>query len=168
MRSRERWPRERLDAYQREQLDNIVRYALSNSPYYREALGPAARGEINLSEFPVLSKSTLIAEFDRIVTDPRLRLVDVERHLASEHAAEPLFGEYRVVGSGGTTGQRSVAIYDQTAWEIALAEILYVMAVQEIGEDMRVIGIGAPTPMHMTNRVFADLHPIAPARHGLP
>src|SRR5262249_23559605 len=77
MRSRERWPRERPDAYQREQLDNIVRYALSNSPYYREALGPAARGEINLSEFPVLSKSTLIAEFDRIVTDPRLRLVDV-------------------------------------------------------------------------------------------
>lgn len=157
MRIHERWPRERLLAYQRRQLDRIVRYAHTHSPYYRYAFGPAVRPAIELSELPVLSKNTLIAEFDRIVTDRRLRLADVERHLASEHAAELLFGEYRVVGTGGTTGQRSVAIYDQAAWETVLAEILYVMAVQEIGEDTRVVGIGAPTPLHMTNRLFADL-----------
>jgi putative adenylate-forming enzyme len=157
MRTRERWPRDRLMAYQHEQLEGIVRYAVAHSPYYREAFGPASGDRIELSALPVLSKRTLIAEFDRIVTDPRLRLADAERHLASEHAAEPLFGEYWVVGTGGTTGQRSVAIYDQTGWEIVLSEILYVMAVQEIGDDLRVIGIGAPTPLHMTNRLFADL-----------
>jgi phenylacetate-CoA ligase len=157
MRIRERWPRDRLIAYQREQLEALVRHAVTHSPYYRETLGPVSADKIELSVLPVLSKQTLIAEFDRLVTDPRLRLADAERHLASEHAAEPLFGKYWVVGTGGTTGQRSVSIYDQTGWEIVLSEILYVMAVQEIGDDLRVIGIGAPTPLHMTNRLFADL-----------
>jgi phenylacetate-CoA ligase len=157
MRIRERWPRDRLIAYQQEQLEGVVRHAVTHSPYYREAFGPITGDRIELSALPVLPKRTLIAEFDRIVTDPRLRLADAERHLASEHAADPLFGKYWVVGTGGTTGQRSVAIYDQTGWEIVLSEILYVMAVQEIGDDLRVIGIGAPTPLHMTNRLFADL-----------
>ena len=98
-----------------------------------------------------------MAEFDRIVTDRRLRLVEAERHLAGEQADEPLFGEYRVVASGGTTGQRGVVIYDQPAWDVAVASLLRMLTIQGISADTRVVGIGAPTPLHMTNRLFAEL-----------
>jgi phenylacetate-coenzyme A ligase PaaK-like adenylate-forming protein len=77
--------------------------------------------------------------------------------LASEGAAEPLFGEYRVVGSGGTTGRRGVVVYDQSAWDVAVASLLWMLRLQEISADARVLGIGAPTPLHMTNRLFAEL-----------
>jgi len=87
-----------------------------------------------------------MAEFDRIVTDRRLRLANAERHLAGERAGEPLFGEYRVVASGGTTGVRGVVVYDQPAWEVAVASILRLMKVQGISADTRVLGIGSPTP----------------------
>jgi phenylacetate-CoA ligase len=157
MLERERWPRAQLLAFQRRRLREIVRHAVANSPYYRSVIGDAGNGEIRLHQLPVLTKTTLMAEFDRIVTDPRLRLADAERHLAGERAREPLFGKYRVVASGGTTGERGVVVYDQPAWEVAVASLLRLMSVQGIGENARVLGIGSPSPLHMTNRLFAEL-----------
>jgi phenylacetate-coenzyme A ligase PaaK-like adenylate-forming protein len=157
MLAREHWPKERLKAYQQERLRSLVRHAVGACSYYREAIGSDPDGDFNLNELPVLTKETLAAEFDGIVTDRRVTLAGAEEHLASARAAEPLFGEYRVVGSGGTSGQRSIAVYDQIAWEISLAAVLRLMAVQEISPDARVIGIGAPTPLHMTNRIFSEL-----------
>jgi phenylacetate-CoA ligase len=157
MMERERWPRERLLEYQSTRLGEIVSDAIAHSPYYREVLGPMPGGSIDLQQLPLLTKSTLMAEFDRIVTDPRLRRAELEQHVSSERAAQTLFGEYRVVGTGGTTGQRGLAVYDQAAWDVALAGMLRLMAIQEISPDDRVLGIGAPTPLHLTNRLFAEL-----------
>jgi phenylacetate-CoA ligase len=155
--ARERWPRELMLEFQRHRLREMVQHAVANSPYYRDVVGELGDDPIDLQRLPVLTKTTLMAEFDRIVTDRRLRLADVEQHLAGGAAAEPMFGEYRIVGSGGTTGQRGVVVYDQAAWDVAVAGILRMMAIQEIPRDARVLGIGAPTPLHMTNRLFAEL-----------
>jgi phenylacetate-CoA ligase len=162
MRERERWPRARLLEFQRRRLRAIVQHALAHSPYYRRVIGDVGNGDVDLQQLPVLTKTTLMAEFDRIVTDRRLRLADAERHLAGDRAGEPLFGEYRLVASGGTTGERGVVVYDQRAWDVAVASVLRLLQVQGIGADARVLGIGAPTPLHMTNRLFAEL----PARRA--
>jgi phenylacetate-CoA ligase len=154
---RERWPRDQLLAYQQRRLRKIVQHAAANSSYYREVIGDVGNGHIELPQLPVLTKATLMAQFDRIITDQRVRLADAEEHLASECAGQPLFGEYRVVGSGGTTGQRGVVVYDQSAWEIAVANVLRVMVVMGASQGTRVLGIGAPTPLHLTNRLFAEL-----------
>ena len=162
---RERWPRERLLEFQRRRLRAIVQHAVANSPYYHRAIGDVGNADVNLQQLPVLTKTTLMAEFDRIVTDRRLRLADAERHLASDRAGEPLFGEYRVVASGGTTGLRGVVVYDRPAWQVAVASILRLMSVQGIAAETRVLGIGSPTPLHMTNRLFAELRA---GRPGVP
>ena len=154
---RERWPRARLLEFQRRRLRAIVQHAISRSPYYRRVIGDLGNDDINLQQLPILTKTTLMAEFDQIVTDRRLRLADAERHLAGDRAGAPLFGEYRVVASGGTTGVRGVVVYDQPAWEVAVASILRLLKVQGISEGTRVVGIGSPTPLHMTNRLFAEL-----------
>src|SRR5439155_6898755 len=79
--ARDGWSREQLEAYRRTRLESIVRHAVSASPYYREALGPHGH-EAPLEELPTLSKATLMDEFDRLVTDPRLTLEHVEAHVA--------------------------------------------------------------------------------------
>jgi phenylacetate-CoA ligase len=72
LRDRESWSRERLLGYQRGQLQGLLDHAVARSAYYREVLGPTpSAGE--LTSFPILPKETLMAEFDAIVTDPRLR-----------------------------------------------------------------------------------------------
>jgi phenylacetate-CoA ligase len=157
MGAREHWPRERLLELQQSRLRETVQHAVANSPYYRDVIGQVGNGAVDLQQLPVLTKATLMAEFDRIVTDPRLRLADAEEHLAGERAAELMLGEYRIVGSGGTTGKRGVVIYDQPAWDVAVASLLHMLKVQGVSGQARVLGIGAPTPLHMTNRLFAEL-----------
>jgi phenylacetate-CoA ligase len=157
MLSRERWSRARLLEYQQERLRTIMQHAVANSPYYRDLLGDVPSGHITLAGMPTLTKQTLMTEWNRIVTDPHLRLADAERHMASDRAAEPLFGQYQVVASGGTTGVQGVAVYDAPAWEIAMAAFQRAMATQEITPDQRVIGIGSPSPLHMTRRLFGAL-----------
>src|SRR5215813_4553426 len=80
--ARDRWPRQRLLELQRLRLDELLRHAASASPYYRETMGPAIEKGSPLEELPILPKRTLMAEWDRIVTDRRVRLAEVEAHLA--------------------------------------------------------------------------------------
>jgi hypothetical protein len=73
---------------------------------------------------PILTKTRLMDEWDRIVTDPRLRLNEVEAHLAGEHCGELYLGEYRAFATGGTTGERAVIVYDTRGWLAAIANVL--------------------------------------------
>ena len=70
---RDRWSREQLVDYQRERLRGLIRHAVEHSPYYRAALGPGAE-RAELADLPTLPKRVLMEQFDRIVTDRRLRL----------------------------------------------------------------------------------------------
>ncbi len=83
---RDRWSPEQLVDYQRERLRGLIRHAVEHSPYYRTALGPGAE-RTELSDLPTLPKRVLMEQFDRIVTDRRLRLADLEPFLARADAA---------------------------------------------------------------------------------
>jgi phenylacetate-CoA ligase len=77
----DRWSREDLLEFQRERLRALITDTVSNSGYYREDLSADA-ADRRLAELPTLPKATLMAEFDRIVSDPRLRLDNLRTHLA--------------------------------------------------------------------------------------
>ena len=88
---RDRWSPARMQAHQRDALRAALEHACAASPYYREALGPDA-AQRPLHELPTLPKRTLVDEWDRIVTDPGLRLDDVEAHATGPQATEPYRG----------------------------------------------------------------------------
>ncbi len=155
--ARDRWTRQQLLSYQQERLQDVLRHAVRASPYYRETIGHLVARRAPLEEFPVLTKSQLVANFDRIVPDRRLRFADIERHLAGERAAELLFGQYRACATGGTTGMRAVMVYDQTAWTNATANAFRFLRAIGATAQTRVIGIGAASPQHLSGRVFAEL-----------
>jgi phenylacetate-CoA ligase len=82
--SRDRWSPERLLSYQRDRVCDVLAHAVARSPYYREVLGEQALApEVRLDELPTLPKATLMDEFDRVVTDPRLRLAAIDEHIRS-------------------------------------------------------------------------------------
>src|SRR5688500_15293363 len=90
---RDRWTRDDLLAYQAERVRGLLTHAVNRSPYYREVLGADA-AERPLAELPTLSKATMMAEFDRVVTDPRLRLVDLRAHLSGTDPSRSFLGAY--------------------------------------------------------------------------
>jgi phenylacetate-CoA ligase len=156
MLSRDRWPRSRMLEYQQEQLQATLRHAIARSPYYRSVFGKR-RGDVQLESLPVLTKQTLMKHWDLIVTDPELNLADAEQHIAGPRAMELLSSNYNVVASGGTTGVQGIAVYDPAAWEVAIAAFMRALGIQEISPATRAIGVGSPSPLHMTNRLFGAL-----------
>lgn len=165
---RDKWSRQQLLSHQQERLQATLRHAACASPYYRETIGHLVACGAPLEEYPVLTKTQLVANFDRIVTDRRLCLADIERHLAGEHAAELMFGQYRTCATGGTTGVRAVMVYDQTAWDHLVANAMRFTHATGVPYGARFVGIGAPTPQHLSHRVYEELRrgrPGAPCLH---
>lgn len=151
------WPREQLIQFQHEQLRKMLQHAVAASPYYRDLIDDLVARDAPLHEFPAMTKATLMANFDRIVTDKRLTRALVEQHLSSAQVGAALIGEYLVAATGGTTGERGIFVYDQAGWEIAVANLLRFQRLIGVFPTTRSIGIGAPSPIHLTNRFYAEL-----------
>ena len=132
----DRWPRDNLVPFQRERVRALVTHAVTHSPYYREALGADA-ADRPLAELRTLPKSTMMAEFDQVVADPRLRVADLRAHLGGPDPSQSFLGSFRVATTSGTTGLRAIVAFthdEAAAWRAASARPM-----------MRVgIGFGAP------------------------
>jgi putative adenylate-forming enzyme len=108
-RRRERWSRQRMLRYQAERLARIRAHALANSPFYREH----HRGLENapLSALPIVTKRLMMERFDDLVTDRRIRIADVRRHMDAEvETGRPFLGDYVIVTSSGSTGEVTVIL----------------------------------------------------------
>ncbi len=154
--ARDGWSREQLLAFQRGRLQELIAHATAASPYYREVLGPEARsGEIPLEQLPTLSKATLIDQFDRIVTDPRLRLAELEEHLQGSDSGALYLDRYRVFSTSGTSGLRALIVYSDKEFRFWVAASLRLFARMGITPGTRLVPIGAPNPLHITRELFA-------------
>ena len=151
--ARDHWAREDLLAFQWEQVRALITHAIAHSPYYRETLGPDA-AERPLAELPTLPKATMMAEFDRVVTDPRLHLDDLRAHLAGTDPSQSFRGAFRVATTSGTTGRRAIIAFthDEAAdWRAVSARSMMRMG---IGSSVRFAGLGSPSPVHVTRQVL--------------
>ena len=142
-------------AFQRDRLAELVADVGRRSPFYREHWGRALEPGVLLEALPPLKKPELMARFDDAVTDPQLRLDEVSKHL-EQIDGDPLYlGEYRVLCSAGSSGQKGVFVYDRDEWRTFLAGVFRWMQLVGVQPGLprgRVASIGAPDGKHMTFR----------------
>ena len=115
------WGAEQLADLQRTRLRALLARVIDRSPFHAARLAginPARFELADLTRLPIMTKAQMMEHFDEVVTDPRVRLEEVEAHLGAS-AAEPalLFGDYVCLVSGGSSGFRGVFV--QTAEEYA-------------------------------------------------
>jgi len=72
--------------------------------------------ETDLRSLPILTKKELMANFDRIVTRPKLTLERVSDHVNHLDEDAYLDDEYRVVVTSGTGGTRGLFVYGWNEW----------------------------------------------------
>ena len=150
-----RWSAEQLAAYQRNRLDALLRHAVVVSPYYRRTLGADVAGA-SLEELPTLSKATLMAHFDEIVADPRLRRATVQAHLAGPAATEPLHG-FLVLSTSGSTGEPGIFVMSREELAPWVAALMRAMRLFGVTPGMRMAGLGSPSGMHISRHLVAGL-----------
>jgi len=153
---RDRWAQEQLDAYRRARLRDLVRHAVERSPYYRDALGRDAV-DADLSDLPTLTKPRLMNELDRVVTDRRVRLVDLESFLASADQGVLFLDEYRVLSTSGTSGAPGLFLYSQEEFAHWVAICLRAFVRVGVTPGTRLVGIGAPSPLHLSQQMITAL-----------
>jgi phenylacetate-CoA ligase len=149
---RERWPRERIERFQRERVQQLARYAADRAPFWRERV---PRGRFELTDLPPTSKTDLMQSFDAMVTDPRLRLDDLLAHLDEIDGDELYLGEYRVMTSSGSSGRKAVFVYDRAGWRGVLT--MFLRRSGWIGMKprlprRRLALIGGTAPTHLSRR----------------
>ena len=118
------WPAERLRRHRQEGFRDLLRVAIERSPWHRRRLHGVdvdAFGESDLERLPPMTKDDLMANWDAIVTDPRLTLSATERHLAGLTSDAYLLDEYHAAASGGSSGRRGAFVYGFVAWAVAQA-----------------------------------------------
>ncbi|OCP00766.1 CoF synthetase [Ensifer sp. LC13] len=149
-------------SFQRSELTSALRHAVDASAYYRETIGGLVARGAPLKDFPVLTKRALMENFDRIVTDPRLSRLQVEQHLSGVDSGSLLLGQYTAVATGGTTGERGVAVFDRAAWLAAIANMVRFQAFVGIDETTRSVAIFASSPVHISYHVGVELRALRP------
>jgi phenylacetate-CoA ligase len=112
------WSGERIAAHQTQALRAVLRGALANSPFHARRLGslnPETFAIADLPSLPTMTKPEMMASFDDVMTDRRIRLADVERLLAETgDTPRMLHDEYVCLASGGSSGVRGIFVWH---WE---------------------------------------------------
>jgi phenylacetate-CoA ligase len=121
------WSVEQLRLERQARLRDLLHVALSKSPWHRRRLAGIDQDhfeERDLERVPPMTKEDLMANWDDIVTDRRLKLENVECHLAGLTSDAYLLDEFHAIASGGSTGVRGVYLYGWEPWAVAYAGFL--------------------------------------------
>ena len=127
-----------VNTARRRRFEALVAYARAHSPLYRELYRGLPESGLSPSMLPVAEKSMLMANFDAWVTDPRVKLSDVDRFLGDhDHVGEPYLERYLVWKSSGSTG--TPGIYVQDADAVATYDALVAAQLDHRGWDAQAI-----------------------------
>jgi phenylacetate-CoA ligase len=100
--------REQLDALKLQRFRALVRHAHARAPWYAQLIRERAIDidTCTPAQFPVLTKSILMANFDGIVTDRRIsRQVVADFLTRSSDPRDRLFDQITVMHTSGTSGE---------------------------------------------------------------
>jgi phenylacetate-CoA ligase len=152
-----RWPRGRLDRHRDLRLRALVKSARANSPFHADRLrGVDLDAPDLLAALPTMDKRAMMDDLPAVLTDPRLRELDLEAHLDGLAGDALLLGRYRVMATGGTSGVRGLFVYDQAGWVEVMATLASAPRWLGVPPRMprpRMATIWASGPAHMTARL---------------
>src|SRR5215208_4873527 len=160
LRQRDRWTRRQLEEHQGRALHRMREYAYARSLFYKRF--HKGFTDQPLGDLPILTKQMVMEHFDELVTDPTVRLADVEAHLAALRGGDELFnGRYRVASTSGSTGRRGLFLWNPGEWATVLASYNRSFDWAGVGAGLthrtKMAVVSSTTPWHQSARVGASV-----------
>lgn len=119
-----RWSPQRVNRLAQRRLEGLVRYAVKNSPFYRDKYRRVDLSDISLDELPPTKKSELRNNFNQAVTDRDVRLDDVHRFMSDpKNLGRWYRGKYAVSHTSGSQGPPLAIVQDRRCIETLFATI---------------------------------------------
>ena len=151
------WSTERLHAERQARLRELLSVAKKQSPWHRGRLVQIdceRATERDLASIPPMTKDDLMRNFDATLTDANLSRGNVEAHLEAGSGGY-LLEQYRVVASGGSSGNRGVFVYDWDGWATVFLALARFRVAAELAAPVAAqrgirAAIVAAKPVHMS------------------
>ena len=114
---------EMLAARQKERLNELVKFARTNSKFYAEKYGGLPETVYDVSQLPPVTKVELMEHFDDVVTDSSVRKADVMNYISDMgNIGKPFMGKYMVWTTSGTTGTPGIFLEDKN-WDAVITAV---------------------------------------------
>jgi phenylacetate-coenzyme A ligase PaaK-like adenylate-forming protein len=114
-----RWSPRRVQRLAQRRLQSLVRYAVRHSPFFREKYAGIDLRRFSLADLPITTKQELRANFDASLTDPQVRLDDIERFLADSSNIGRWFQDrYSVSHTSGSQGLPMILVQERRSLEL--------------------------------------------------
>jgi phenylacetate-coenzyme A ligase PaaK-like adenylate-forming protein len=112
-----------LEELQARRFRELVQYAAANSSFYGKLYENLDLSTVDLRDLPPVNKRMIQENFDKVVTDSRIKLADVKKFCQETGPQDtPWFlGEYRALVTSGTTGNRGNYLWDGASLAEAIA-----------------------------------------------
>jgi len=111
--------RAELERRQRRRLGRLLDFVTRQSRFYRRHYADVERPRADFEELPPVTKPTLMANFDDVVTDPAVTRTAVDAFVADRsRIGERFLGRYPVWLTSGTTGEPGVFLQDDVSFTV--------------------------------------------------
>jgi phenylacetate-CoA ligase len=169
--SHEHWSRDRLEDLQGRLLTNLIDWVTTRSPFYRELCSTLhLSAPYTLQDLPIMDKRTHMAHFDEMVTDPRLKLSELQEYMADVSGDDYYLGKYRVLTTAGSSGERAVFVYSRKEWSMQQAASMRIAAMMGVlpfsVPRLKIVTIGSSSPLHDSHRLPLSML-IGPYRYDM-
>jgi phenylacetate-coenzyme A ligase PaaK-like adenylate-forming protein len=117
-----RWQPEQILALQQRRLRALVAYAKARSPFFAELYRDIDPGRFRLEELPIINKTRMMENYDRFLTDRRLKKAGIEEFMSDPgRLGKWYLGEYAPSRTSGTQGLQAFIVQDRLMMELLFA-----------------------------------------------
>ena len=125
LRSNARLSRSDFEAHKLRKFRTLVAHAYQHSPFYRQLIDDRRIDIANcsVSDFPVLTKTILMQNFDQLVTDRKITKQAVAEFLTRSTDPNDLFlNRYHVLHTSGSSGEVGYFLFSSQDWTRSMAQ----------------------------------------------
>jgi phenylacetate-coenzyme A ligase PaaK-like adenylate-forming protein len=109
-------------ALRQRRLRSLVAWAKAKSPFYAERFRAVDPARFDLAQLPALTKTVMMENFDRFLTDRRLRRAEIERFVSDpDRLGEWYLGRYALSRTSGTEGLQALIVQDRGMMDLLFA-----------------------------------------------
>ena len=114
-----------IASLQEQRLRRLLHHAASHSDFYNKRYKGIDIARCRLTDLPVVTKSAMMDNFDRFVTDRRLKLQEIQDWRSDKtNTWKRYLGEFIPVYTSGTSAETALMVYDSRALELVQAGLL--------------------------------------------
>ena len=114
----------RISEIQEQRVRRLLSHTIKHSEFYKKLYSGIDTKNCRLQDLPTITKSSMMDNFDLLVTDPRLKLREIQEWLADNNNYGKLYlNEFLPILTSGSSGEYAMVVYHRKALDLIQASL---------------------------------------------